>query len=102
MISIQLKQYATSLFSQCSNDIFPIGIITDDNSKKLIKQQEDNKKKTCLTCSKIIIAKRYYPNKYIIYDNKEACLCCDCSVLGLNAPVRDSDLDSVINWAKTK
>ena len=79
---------------QCSNDIFP----NIDNIKynKSSGKEKVNIKKTCLTCSNPI-TKQHYPNKNVIYDGKEVCLCNACSALGINIPIRDTSLLEFLN-----
>ena len=75
--------------TNCNQDIFPKQI--EDDQPKPNTRKAKLKIKNCLTCFKEV-KNKFYPNKHLLYNNSNKCLCENCSILGLNIPVKDKDL----------
>ena len=76
---------------QCISDILPNYDDTSDSQLYEAKIFKTKIKKQCMICCSDILHRKYQ-NKHIVYNGNEKLLCFDCSVKGLNNPVRDKNL----------
>ena len=77
--------------TKCQYDTLPTQILYIDQITSKSISKVDPKINQCLTCQNTV-PKTIYPNKHIIYDNKRYALCIECSKLGTNIPVKDTNL----------
>ena len=73
---------------ECNKETLPMQF---DNEQKKEKPGNKPNPKQCMTCCNIV-PKSIYPNKYLIYNNKQYSLCVKCSKFETNIPVKDKTL----------
>ena len=73
---------------ECNKETLPMQF---DNEQKKEKPGNKPNPKQCMTCCNIV-PQSIYPNKYLIYNNKQYSLCVKCSKFETNIPVKDKTL----------